>query len=346
MNNHDHILDELAVSAIDAADHDPRIDAHVDECETCRNERRSMLEAMSEIGPVVEPPFLLRPRVLEEALRVRPRNSKVTGVALERSSVVDAYRRSVETLDAFLQSLTDEQWRTIATNDWNVREIVVHLCVVDTIALDAIGGLAKGVADDIADVDDDDDVVVVADVQQRTMHAIAVSEAPSATRQRWLQQAHMLINAAGPVSGEIVNYLGIDLAVEAIIADRAFETWLHTQDIRLAIGKSLALPPAPDLSILTDYGARMLSKAIQTQLLEQRGNVRLVLEGDGGGNWLIPLNPFDTALDPTATLILSPLDFCLVLGGRLDVDELRFSIDGDEDAARALLAAAPSLARA
>jgi uncharacterized protein (TIGR03083 family) len=326
MHNHHDDIDNVAMQAINAAEHEPLVDDHLDTCDACNKERRHMLEALPLSIDEIDPPFDLRTRVLQAASHLRQPTSHET---TPQATSADAYWRAVETLDALLDDLDDNQWNVQATTQWTVREVVVHLRAVDEIAADALTGNPSH-----------------HDVTHRTKQELATPETTAVTRHRWFKQARALIDIAQNTNADTVGYLGIQLAAVAVVADRAFETWLHTQDIRLALGRALLAPTPADLSVLTNLGAHMLGKVVRDQPHQQKGNVRLVLDGSGGGNWMVPLRPQDTTIAPTATLTVDAVDFCLLLGDRLLIDDLQFHIDGDEDAAKVLLTSAPLLARA
>ena len=79
------------------------------------------------------------------------------------------------------------------------------------------------------------------------------------------------------------------------IVIHAFETWIHTDDLRRAAGWDL-VPPAPEeLSVMSEPRvAHPAHRARAARIGSARGKTaRLVLTGDGGGDWLIPLGDGD-----------------------------------------------------
>jgi hypothetical protein len=92
---------------------------------------------------------------------------------------------------------------------------------------------------------------------------------------------------------------GMRLPLGALLVVRAFELWIHENDIRLAAGLPLAVPDAPVLRVMTRLAARLLPGAAARAGVPGPGRLHLVLTGPGGGTW-----------DPAArlpTLVSCPL---------------------------------------
>jgi hypothetical protein len=70
---------------------------------------------------------------------------------------------------------------------------------------------------------------------------------------------------------------------------------------------------------------------------------RIVLTGDGGGDWLVPLGG-GRATTPDVVLTTDVVDWCLLVGERMDPAELDCTVEGETDLAADLLAAAPAFA--
>lgn len=270
----------------------------------------------------IEPPFTLRSRILREAQSRRP--SVSTSQAPANGS--DSYRRIVGLLDSLLAGLTQDQWNVTVINGWTVEATVSHLRVVDEIATSTLrGGHSNTSSSDIVDY---------------TVQAVSGTASPAEVHDGWRHQTRELLDAFDRCTKSTIDYLGFALAPDAVIVDRAFETWLHTQDIRVALGCEFEPPIPSDLATLTDLGARMLGKVVHNTGV---GTVRLML--NGMGSWLIPLASDDFQQQPHTTVALDPIDFCLLIADRLAVTNLQMTIEGDEATAIAVLSRAPELAR-
>ena len=93
--------------------------------------------------------------------------------------------------------------------------------------------------------------------------------------------------------GELLEHLAADRPGLAAGPDgmlqRAFETWIHADDLRVALGREPS-PPAPaHVHAMVALGARLLRSAIRTLGVDPSGRaVALRLEGPGGGTWTVP----------------------------------------------------------
>lgn len=296
------------------------------------------IEMLADIAEVADdrPSPELRRAVLAQvraatAQRPMPTTAEVPAAA-------GPYAAQVAELDTLLAGLSGEQWRTLVVNGWDVAGVVGHLAAVDAIAADAVGLPTPprlGVGDDVA---------------ERTGWVQRAHDGQSydALHQAWRGQAIALLRFAAAQADRLdtsIPYLGLQLAAADVFADRAAETWVHGQDIRVA----LALPPqAPQpghLSIVAGVGARVLAS---TWAPDATGGVLLHLTGAGSSDWLIgPAEPGAAASGVAvgAEVSVDCLEFCYLLGGRRSVSDLDYTISGDPALALAVLTAATRLAR-
>ena len=152
-----------------------------------------------------------------------------------------------------------------------------------------------------------------------------------------------------------VPYLGTVMAAGDVLLDRAFETWVHAEDLRTVLGRP-ALDPAPgDVHLMSDLGVRMLPGA----WLSAGGDlddelVHLVLTGPGGGAWRV--GPRGAAALPdagpagwrpglAAVVVMDGIDFCRLAGGRAEPHSVPHRVEGDRAAGAHVLAATALLAR-
>jgi len=334
---HEHPLDDLAVRAVHAAPSDPGALVDVS-CAECAGDLDAMREVVATLGEAVatSPPFALRSRTLAAALARRP--------SLERPPVaispVSVYAEQVEALDALLAGLDPARWHVSTSEGMDVQSLVTHLRVVDAMALEAFepDGPRSSV-----------DVVAATD---EALRGVEVGYHAAVTAwQEWRDQARRIIQHVrdGNVhEDDPAPFLDLPLTVGQVLVDRAFETWVHGRDIAAAVGAdTLPVPSDGSLARMTDLGARLVRSVLPFDQ-DVRGTVRLVLRGAGGGTWLVPFDPSGAADAPSATVTLDPIDFCLLIGGRLrpEVANQRAVTEGDRSLVRRLLEAAPSLARA
>ena len=200
---------------------------------------------------------------------------------------------------------------------------------------------------------------LAANLDERSQAALDRSrgEPPELTRAYWRGQAddivrRVLAGGAG-LSGRLMPFGGVPMPVEHVLLDRAFETWIHGDDIATTVGVAFA-PPSPDHMHLMAQTAVGILPAV----FAETGRVRpgavagVTLTGPGGGEWTVPFGLPDTVPRPTAIpaqrvtdVRLDVIEFCLLVGGRREVATLAAEISGDLEAGRDVLVAAASLAR-
>ena len=251
---------------------------------------------------------------------------------------------------------------------WSVRDTLAHLVAVDGQAAEALSlglntlpetGTAVGPSGDPVGSASPEQVVLARTRAVQDLHA---GRPLAELIPVWLAQAEALLRhaAAQGTTGTArqVSYLGLPLTVADVLLDRAFETWIHAEDLRAAIGLPASPPPAGHLHLMSDLGIRMigpvLAGLLATGLPVPAGQVRVVLTGDGGGSWDVtaPSGPgasdrvqAQAAAQARATITLTTIDFCYLAGGRLGVHTVRHDSDGDPDLVRATLVATATLAR-
>lgn len=247
------------------------------------------------------------------------------------------YAAQVAELDTLLAGLSGEQWQTPVVNDWDVAGVLGHLVAVDAIAADAVGLPTPprlGVGDDVAE-------------RTRWVQRAHEGQSRDALYRAWRGQAIALLRLAAARADRLdasIPYLGLPLATADVLADRAAETWVHGQDIRVALELPPLAPQPGHLSMLAGVGARVLAA---TWAPGATGGVLLHLTGAGACDWLIdPAGEGAPATGPVgAEVSLDCLEFCYLLGGRRSVSDVNYTISGDPALALAALTAATRLAR-
>ncbi|UNS97565.1 zf-HC2 domain-containing protein [Streptomyces tubbatahanensis] len=160
----------------------------------------------------------------------------------------------------------------------------------------------------------------------------------------------------------LVSYGGFSLPLPDAFLDRAFECWKHAQDIAEAVDYPYGPPVAAHLTPLVDLAARQLPGALAARRraglappprgLAPAGapgrTLHLEVEGDGGGDWYLPLDSPGARAGPEETVAhvaLDSLEFCQLAAGHVPPLEAAAGQDGDRDAIRDVLFAAASLSR-
>ena len=192
-----------------------------------------------------------------------------------------------------------------------------------------------------------------------------VLRTPSA-REPWREQGHAMVRSASFADGGVaeldLRYGDFTLPVRDALLDRAFECWMHAEDIADAIDYPYAPPQGRHMHHMVDLAARLLPETIawrrRTGLsaaprrLTTAGApgraLHLEVEGDGGGDWYVPLDSPAASVGPddaVAHVALDRYEFCQLVAGHVPPLETAAGQDGDREAVRDVLFAAASLSR-
>ncbi|NUT24766.1 MAG: MDMPI N domain containing protein, partial [Streptomyces sp.] len=199
-----------------------------------------------------------------------------------------------------------------------------------------------------------------------------------AVRAPWREQTHDLVRTVsftgdgsdggtGGGAGRLsVPYGDFELPLHDAMLDRAFECWVHAEDIAEAVDYPYEAPSGSDLHQLVGLAARMLPTVLAARrrvglaapspgahrhlvpVGEPGRSLRLEIEGSGGGEWLIPLDSpaaVGSAEHEVAHIALDGGEFCRLAAGHVSPTEAAAGQMGDREAIRDVLFAAASLSR-
>ncbi len=246
-NDHDGVRELLAAWAVGALPPGDRrtVPLHLAGCESCAAEAERLRDTVRLLdgtpGPSAVPGGCVNGSadgVLALALRSRrPRAAEIAHHAAP-------YAAAVAGLQALVPEL-DGRWSAPVVHDWDAHATVAHLVAADEHLAVRLGidtrlpashipeGMSAGDAWDRRTAD------VIAHEHGRT---------PGETVATWAAQAAALL--ATPEAGDPelaarpVTVMGLRLPVADHFVVRAFEAWIHTDDIGRALG--LPVPPPPD----------------------------------------------------------------------------------------------------
>ncbi|MFQ3563002.1 maleylpyruvate isomerase N-terminal domain-containing protein [Streptomyces gramineus] len=340
------------------------VEVHLGDCGACADEARRLREA---VGLLHQPESLdldpgLRNRVLEACLDRRPPRIPIPAWATP-------YDAETARLDALLQDIGDAEWHAPVRLRWfdgaapasrrtTVAGVIAHLLSVDGLVAAALG-LADPLGESTGQGPAD-----------RTETFWQASHFPPtrAVRGPWREQSHRLVQTVsftGGGAGRLgVSYGDFALPLHDAMLDRAFECWVHAEDIAVAVDYPYE-PPAPRyLHRMIDLAARMLPAALAarrqaglatpgpTPHLVSAGrpgrSLRLEIEGNGGGEWLIPLDsPAAVGSEEfeVAHVALDDVEFCRLAAGHVPPEDAAAGQLGDRAAIRDVLFATASLSR-
>jgi uncharacterized protein (TIGR03083 family) len=277
-------------------------------------------------GPAL--PAGLRERVLAASLRARAAGRAEP--APPEISPAEAYRRAADAFYGTLGVLTAAQWRAHALRDLNVQGLVGHL---------------TGVEEDVHRCLAGDPEVGAANHVESTQPAAErqAGRTPAETRAEWRQATERTLELVrGADLGAPVAVYGIQGPIGFVLIARAFELWVHENDIREAVGLPLAVPDPSTLALMTSNVVGMLPFAVSAAGLTEPALVHLVLTGPGGGTWDVPVGQPSPAPADIA-IVADAVGFCRLTANRLTPDRLAPHVSGDRDHAFALLTAASAL---
>ncbi|MFF7632331.1 maleylpyruvate isomerase N-terminal domain-containing protein [Kitasatospora sp. NPDC008050] len=350
------------------------LERHFTRCPDCAEEGERLRRAAARLhtDDPLDQPDGLRQQVLDFCLTRRAADLPVASWAAP-------YAAETAKLDALLRDLGPGEWQEMAELPWHggvlrrrPAEVLCHLAAVDGLLAQVLGlpdpvttaegrvpaqgGPPAGTADPFHALLDRSDRLARA-------HAGA---APQEVRSLWRAQTRAMLRGAEPAAADkCVDYGFATVPVRDAFVDRAFETWIHGEDVARAVDYPYAAPTPPHLRQMVDLAARMLPVALAGRRQAAYAGtapgaggsartLRLVIEGPANGEWLIPLDgtahreeSSEAAAmgDPVAELVIDGVEFCQLAAAHRDPDRLPVGEYGDRAAIREVLAAVPLLSR-
>ncbi len=319
----------LSAYALDACDPDEAaaVEAVLARRPDLAREADQLSSAAAWIGAseALEPPAGMRADVLAAATARR------RGAA---DPVVDLYLSLSERVARAIDDLPDHALDTVTANGLTAHDLVVHLAAQESLLAQNLG------VPTIADLDEEEIVA-------RT-HALLprfrdrdLTDAVDLWRDS--VQANRTWAVANPDRTAI--WRGLGLTRDDTLLVRSFEAWIHSDDLRRASGLPTTLPEPRHLALMSDLAGRILPLALAVAgRVHDARTARLVLTGDGGGEWIVAMGAGDPSPTPDVTVTADVVEWCLLVGDRIDPADLHYVIDGDSDLGRDLVDSASALA--
>ena len=329
MTDHDDVRDLLAAWAFGALEpsQERLVPPHLAECENCAAEAERLRATVRLLdGPPLDEPPAALDTLLAGALRARPAAPRVARHAAP-------YAAAVAGLRALLPEMAG-RWSTPVVHDWDVHATVAHL-----LAADEHLALRLGIDARVPGARIDEDADWTDAWERRTAEVIAHEHGrtPEETVAAWSAQAAALLGTPYARDPELAAgttlLMGLRLPVTEHFLARAFEAWIHTDDIGRALGLAVPPPPEEHLGQLVRLAVRVLG----TVLGAEAPPVLFALRG--GEEWVLGSQNEPVA----AELTLDAVDFCLLVGGRYAPDAVPRETTGDAAAVRNVLERAASL---
>lgn len=255
---------------------------------------------------------------------------------------VAALRAQVDELSGVLLDLAPVEWDAPTLGGFTVRELMGHLLAVEAYVAGLLGvapppGLTPFVVPD--GLEGDHRAMTVPTVVERAGDR---PEDVVADWRAWVDAVlDHLAGLADDALDERVRLHELDLSLRSLLGVRVFEVWTHTEDIRRATGRDLVAPAPGHLAFMANLAVGALPVGLLLAGIDDPGRtVRVVLTGDGGGEWLQPLTLGAEPDAPDATLEADVVDFCRLAAQRLAPAELTRRVTGDESVVRDVLVGA------
>ncbi|GAA2289446.1 maleylpyruvate isomerase family mycothiol-dependent enzyme [Streptomyces kunmingensis] len=301
--------------------------------------------ARNEPNPMVmsEPTPATRNAALARILAVRPPAPRTAPHAEPYAAAVAALRALLAELDPQPDGGPDlAAWRTPVIHDWTVQDTVAHLIAADEHLAAHLGLPANHPQDPQgAAAPGDTDWRTAWDTRTHRVIAHERTRPPTATVATWRAQASALLACPAANDPELAaraaTLVGVRLPVAEHFLIRAFETWIHADDIGRALGRPVPPPPAAHLWRLVRLAVRILGLALGPTA---EPVALTVTDAARSTEWILGAEG-----EPVrAELVLDPVDFCLLMGGRLAPEAVPRAALGDEAAVRTVLGRAARLA--
>ncbi|MEU4557160.1 maleylpyruvate isomerase family mycothiol-dependent enzyme [Actinoplanes sp. NPDC023936] len=334
-DSHETVLPLIGAWALDACSTAEAevVEAHLVSCPACAAEAGELREVAAGLaGDDLRQSPGSTARLLSSARRVRRPAAAAPAFAAP-------YAAQVAALDLLLSGLDAERWRrTAAYEEMTVHDLVAHLAATDSLIAAGLG------------LPVEPPVEPGQRLAARTAAVLRRERGRPAeeTRRSWRAQADAVCRALREHPAPATVTMGRPFPVTDALLARAFETWIHREDIAAAVGRP-TVPPLPEhLHPMTDLAVRSLPGVLTRRLTAHHDQlVRLDLTGDGGGTWTVPLSLPDTVpvvARPAATVTVDVVEFCRLAGARRDPDRIGAEVAGDVTLAREFLAAVPAMA--
>jgi uncharacterized protein (TIGR03083 family) len=292
-------------------------------------------------------PAGLRERVMTASLLAREAGQPVP--AVPAISGAEAFGRAADAFYELLSGLDERDWARPALRGLDVQGLTGHLIGVEE-------DMQRGLAGDPA--------VAGADHVESTQDSAVrqASRSPALTMRDWRRAADRTLaearsagtgagtEADGGRDGRIAVH-GMRLPLDDLLVVRAFELWVHENDIRRCAGLAPSVPDPPVLRLMSDLAARMLPYAAARTGLRERVDVHLVLTGPGGGTWDVTVGQQPDGREPDGqgpgsdvAIVTDAVGFCRLAANRTTPAELGPHVTGDAGRAAEVLAATSTLA--
>ncbi|MCX5082917.1 maleylpyruvate isomerase family mycothiol-dependent enzyme [Streptomyces sp. NPDC056121] len=259
-------------------------------------------------------------------------------------SYADAWTHSIEAISELVTPLVEGEWnRATPCPGWSVRDIVSHVIGLDCEMLGdprPIHTLPR----DLYHVQNEHQRYMEMQVDVRRHHT--APEMTSELEYTIIRRSRQLRNESREPGAMVRGPLGTEETLEFAMRKRAFDVWVHEQDLRAAVGRPGNLD-SPGAYVTRDMLLAVLPKVVAKDasapansavVFDVHGPVEFLrtVRVDADGRGTIDGAP---SLGPAATLSLDWETYVKLACGRVTPDAVsdRVKTEGDLDLAQAIL---------
>ncbi|WP_432092359.1 maleylpyruvate isomerase family mycothiol-dependent enzyme [Streptomyces sp. bgisy100] len=257
---------------------------------------------------------------------------------------VDAWTHSIEAISELVTPLVEGEWnRATACPGWSVRDVVSHVIGVECEMLGdprPIHTLPR----DLYHVTNELTRYMEVPVDVRRCHT--APEMTAELEYTVIRRSRQLRNETRDPDTRIRGPLGSETTLEHALRLRAFDVWVHEQDLRRAVGRPGNLD-SPAALVARDLLLEALPKVVAKDgdappnsavVFDVSGELEFIrtVRVDAEGRGSITGSP---SLGPTATLSLGWETYVLLACGRVKPDTVAESvkIEGEQELALTIL---------
>ncbi|MEU9315518.1 maleylpyruvate isomerase family mycothiol-dependent enzyme [Streptomyces sp. NPDC048295] len=256
----------------------------------------------------------------------------------------DAWTHSIESIAELVKPLAEGEWnRRTPCPAWSVRDIVSHVIGMESEQLGdprPIHSLPR----DLYHVQSDFARYMEMQVDVRRHHT--APEMTSELEYTIIRRARQLRNETRDPETMVRAPLGAEQTLELALRMRAFDVWVHEQDLRATLGQPGNLD-SPGATIVRDILLEALPKVVAKDagaptnsaiVLDVHGPLEFLrtVRVDAEGRGSVDGSP---SLGPVVTLAMDWETYFLLACGRVRASAVaeRVKVEGDEDLATAIL---------
>jgi uncharacterized protein (TIGR03083 family) len=288
-------------------------------------DRLSRAAAWVGASEATEPPERMRDGVLASAAARRH------GPA---DPVIDVYLSFSERMGRAIDDLPDDALDVVTPNGLTARDLVVHMAAQESLLAQNLG---------VPTIDDVDEEEIGARTHALLPRYRDRDLADAVDLWRDSVEANRTWAVDNPDRTAI--WRGLGLTRDDTLLVRSFEAWIHSDDLRRAAGLPTTAPEPRHLSLMSDLAGRILPLALAVAGREHdTKTARLVLTGEGGGDWTVAMGAGPVVGSPDVTVTADVIEWCRLVGDRIDPSELEYVVEGDPELGRDLVASASALA--